>query len=205
MRVSTLILTEFSEVGGVRRGLVRLRGRPLLHYVLEAVPDEVDDIVVSVRDEEDAQAYREVVEEHFGRLVVSGNASMPARLFQLMSEGDVERVLVLPCDAPLLTLEFTSMMLDLTRRFGAAVLTDSEGVRNYLFSSYRSSDFVNSYLASGRREEMEEVVRGIRNAIYVNYRALRSLDPKLAFLLRVTSNDELRRAERMMGSRGAGR
>jgi hypothetical protein len=35
----------------------------------------------------------------------------------------------------------------------------------------------------------------------VNYRALRSLDPKLAFLLRVTSNEELRRAERMMGSR----
>ena len=48
---------------------------------------------------------------------------------------------------------------------------------------------------------MDEIVRGIRNAIYVNYRALRSLDPKLAFLLRVTSNDELRRAERMMGSR----
>ncbi len=201
MRVSTLILTEFSEIGGVRRGLVRLKGRPLLHYVLEAVPDEVDDIVVSVKDEEDARAYSEVVEEHFGRLFVSGNSSMSSSLFQLMSEGDIERVLVLPCDAPLLTLEFTSMMLDLTRRFGAAVLTDSEGVRNYLFSSYRSSDFVNSYLASSRKEDMEEVVRGIRNAIYVNYRALRSLDPKLAFLLRVTSNDELRRAERMMGSR----
>ncbi len=201
MRVSTLILTEFSEIGGVRRGLVRLRGRPLLHYVLEAVPDEVDDIVVSVRDEEEAKAYNEVVEEHFGRLVVSGDAEMPANLYQVVSEGDVERVLVLPCDAPLLTVEFTSMMLELTRRFGAAVLTDSEGVRNYLFSSYRSSDFVTSYLASKRKGDMDEVVRGIRNVIYVNYRALRSLDPKLAFLLRVTSNEDLRRAERMMGSR----
>jgi molybdopterin-guanine dinucleotide biosynthesis protein A len=201
LRVSALILTEFSEIGGVRRGLVKLRGRPMLHYVLEAVPDETDDIVVSVRDEEEARAYSEVVEEHFGRLVVSGGASMPANLYQLVSEGEVERVLVLPCDAPLLTLEFTSMMLDLTRRFGAAVLTDSEGVRNYLFSSYRSSDFINAYLASGRKDEMDDVVKGIRNVIYVNYRALRSLDPKLAFLLRVTSNEELRRAERMMGSR----
>jgi molybdopterin-guanine dinucleotide biosynthesis protein A len=201
LKVSALILTEFSEIGGVRRGLVKLRGRPLLHYVLEAVPDETDDIVVSVRDEEEARAYSEVVEEHFGRLVVSGGASMPANLYRLVSDGEVERVLVLPCDAPLLTLEFTSMMLDLTRRFGAAVLTDSEGVRNYLFSSYRSNDFVNAYFASGRKDEMEDVVRGIRNVIYVNYRALRSLDPRLAFLLRVTSNEELRRAERMMGSR----
>lgn len=201
LRVSTLILTEFGEIGGIRRGLVRLRGRPLLHYVIEAVPDEVDDIVVSVRDEEEARAYSELVEEHFGRLMLSGSTGMVSSLYQLMSEEGAERVLVLPCDAPLLTVEFTSMMLDLTRRFGAAVLTDSDGVRNYLFSSYRSREFVSAYNAAGRRDDMDSVMRGIRNAIYVNYRALRSLDPKLTFLLRVTSGEDLRRAERIMSGR----
>ncbi|MEM2042416.1 MAG: NTP transferase domain-containing protein [Nitrososphaerota archaeon] len=201
LQVSTLILTEFSEIGGVRRGLVKLRGRPLLHYVFEAVPDEVDDIVVSVRDEEEARAYGELVEEHFGRLVLSGNRGIASSLYQLMSEEGSERVLVLPCDAPLLTVEFTSMMLDLTRRFGAAVLTDSDGVRNYLFSSFRSNEFVKAYETVGKRDDMDSVMKGIRNAIYVNYRALRSLDPKLTFLLRVTSGEDLRRAERIMASR----
>ncbi|MEN3048252.1 MAG: NTP transferase domain-containing protein [Candidatus Caldarchaeales archaeon] len=198
---SALILTEFRQIGGSRRGLVRLQDKPLIQYVIESVPDEVEELVVSVASESEAEDYRELVEQYMGRFVISSNDPLPQVLHDVLSEGETDRLLVLPCDAPLLTVEFTSMLLDLTKRFNAAVPTSSEGDRNFLFSAYRVEEFVRAYGAARDRTSMNEVVGSMRNVIYINYRALRTLDPRLAFLLRVNSPEDLRRAELLMQRR----
>ncbi|MCS7094199.1 MAG: NTP transferase domain-containing protein [Thaumarchaeota archaeon] len=201
MHASALILTEFRQIGGSRRGLVRLHQKPLIQYVFESIPDEVEEVMVSVSDEAEAEDYRELVEQHLGRLVMSYNVALPKIIHGVLSEKRADRLLVLPCDAPLLTVEFTTFLLDLTRRFNAAVPTSSEGVRNYVFSAYRTVEFLRAYQASHDSDSMDVVIGEMRNVIYVNYRALRSMDPKLAFMLRVNSLEDLRRAELMIQRR----
>ncbi|MCS7118025.1 MAG: NTP transferase domain-containing protein [Thaumarchaeota archaeon] len=201
LHTSALILTEFRQIGGSRRGLLKLRSRPLIQYVFESIPDEVDELVVSVADESEAEEYREIVEQYLGSFVMSSNVALPKIVHGVLSEKRTDRVLVLPCDAPLLTVEFTTFLLDLTRGFNAAVPSSPEGDRNYFFSAYRAEEFLRAYEVTFNKDSMGDVVGGMRNVIYLNYRALRSLDPKLTFILRVNGPEDLRRAELLMQRR----
>jgi dTDP-glucose pyrophosphorylase len=62
MRYSTAVLANIGPGG--RRGLLQIRNRPMIEYVLDAVPDDTEDILIFTQAES-MDAYVEVA-ERFG-------------------------------------------------------------------------------------------------------------------------------------------
>lgn len=199
MTSTAIIFTDFKAIGNIPRGLYRLHNKPMIEYVLEAVPDEVDELVISVGDEQTRDAYSETAEKYIANIHL-GSGGIAPTLKSYMSISRSDTFLVLPCDAPLLTQEFTKFILETCRKFAAAIIRDAEGRPEYFFSGYRKIQFLE---ASSRTtiEEMDEIVRHIKNALYIYTGALKIFDEKMNLLYRVTSSSDARRAEQIITSR----
>jgi molybdopterin-guanine dinucleotide biosynthesis protein A len=202
MSPTALIFTNFPSIGGVHRGLYRVLDKPLIEYVLEAVPDEVDEIVIMVGSEEAREAYMATAEKYMARSVFSPYG-LADTLKMSMSESSSEQFLVLPCDSPLLTQEFTKFLLDACKRFSAAIIRNSDGRSDYSFSCFRKAEFLAAAESSGANS-MDQIVPKIRNVIYFYNRSLKFLDQKLLMLFRVTNVSDARRAEQFLKARGRG-
>ncbi len=196
-----LILTDFKEIAGRERGLFPINNRPLLEYVIESIPDEVEEIMISVRGEKEAEAYGPLAEKFLASIYQAGNAMISLQLANIMKElQSDDTYLVLPCDAPLLKTEYNSFLFDVCRKFSAAIPRTIDDKRYYLFSAYRSNEFLNAYDKTNSKE-MDDIVSKMRNVLFINVNALKIFDEKLNILLRVTSIEEARRAERILRSK----
>ncbi|MCS7146197.1 MAG: NTP transferase domain-containing protein [Nitrososphaerota archaeon] len=199
MASTAIIITGFKEIGGVRRGLYRLFDRPMIEYVLDALPDEVDELVLSVPDEAGRVDYSETAEKYVANIHLS-SSDIGGVLKSYMPLSKSDRFLVFPCDAPLLTREFTTFILETLRKFSAAIPRDADGRAEYLFSGYRKGPFLEACDASGS-EEIAHIVKHVKNALYIYIEALRVFDTKMNIFFRVTNSTDARRAERIISNR----
>ncbi|MEM1517905.1 MAG: NTP transferase domain-containing protein [Halobacteria archaeon] len=196
-----IIMTDFKEIAGKERGLYPINNRPVMEYVLESIPDEVEEIMISVRGEKEAEAYGFLADKFLARIYLAGNKMIGTQLASIMEESQAQDTyLVLPCDAPLLKIEYNSFLFDVCRKFSAAIPRTSDDKRYYLFSSYRSEEFLSAYYKASS-PEMDEIVSKMRNVLFINVNALKIFDDKLNLLLRVTSVEEAKRAERIIRSK----
>lgn len=100
-RFSCIILAggEGKRLGGVDKGLLEYRNKPLVEHVIDAVSPQVDDLVISAnRNTERYKSYTNKVisdesEQYLGPLA-GINAALP--------HCTHDRVLVVPCDTPFL-------------------------------------------------------------------------------------------------------
>lgn len=200
MRSCALIIATFRGIEGKERGLVRISDKPMVEYVLESLPDMIDDVVIIVRGEEAAGEYRELAESYQADLHVSRAEGVGQLIASEMESSGHESFLVLPCDAPLLKIEFTTFLLEMCKKFSATIPRMSAATCYYLFSSYRSSEFIEAFnRAEGK--ELPDAVAKMRNVMFVNLNALRIFDEKLYMFTRVSTMADARRAERIIKSR----
>ncbi|MEM0481397.1 MAG: NTP transferase domain-containing protein [Nitrososphaerota archaeon] len=199
MTSTAIVLTDFTEIGRVQRGLYRILDKPLIEYVLDSLPDEVDELVIWVGDEAGKEAYSETAEKYMARIHVS-KAGLGSALKSYMPLSESDRFLILPCDAPLVSQEFTTFILESCRKFSAAILRDAEGRAEYLFSAYRKTPFLEACSASGS-EEIGEITKHIKNVLYIYIGALKVFDQKMNILFRVANSSDAKRAERIIRGR----
>ncbi|GBC71138.1 Molybdenum cofactor guanylyltransferase [Candidatus Calditenuaceae archaeon HR02] len=196
MTATAIVLTDFSGIGGVQRGLYKILDKPMIEYVLDALPDEVDELVISVRDEAEKEAYSETAEKYMARIHVSG-AGLGGALKSYMPLSESDRFLILPCDAPLISQEFATFILESCRKFSATILRDAAGRADYLFSAYRKTPFLEACGATGS-EEIDEITRHMKNVLYIYIGALKIFDQKMNILFRVANSSDAKRAERII-------
>lgn len=109
-KVSCIILAggEGKRVGGVDKGLLEYRGKPLIEHVIEKLAPQVDDIVISAnRNIKRYQLYSQKVitdesEQYLGPL-----AGISAALTHCLHD----RVLVVACDTPFLPPDIINRFL----------------------------------------------------------------------------------------------
>lgn len=105
---------EGRRMGGVDKGLVELRGRPLVTWALDALRPQVGHLLINANRSLDS--YRE-----FGLPVVAdsgdGFQGPLAGMLAVLTAADTEFVLTVPCDAP-------RVPADLAARLGAALLQE---------------------------------------------------------------------------------
>ncbi len=199
MTSTAIVLTDFSGIVGVQRGLYRILDKPMIEYVLDALPDEVDELVISVRDEAGKEAYSETAEKYMAQIHVS-RAGLGGALKSYMTLSESDRFLILPCDAPLISQEFTTFILESCRKFSAAILRDAAGRADYLFSAYKKTPFLEACGAAGS-EEIGEITRHMKNVLYIYIGALKVFDQKMNILFRVANSSDAKRAERVIRGR----
>jgi molybdopterin-guanine dinucleotide biosynthesis protein A len=95
------------RMGGVNKGLQRLKGKPLVQWVIERFAPQVDELLINANqnlDQYGSLGYR-VVEDDIG-----GFAGPLAGLHRALTEARHERVATVPCDSPFLPHDLVSRL-----------------------------------------------------------------------------------------------
>lgn len=96
-----------SRMGGKDKGLVLLRGKPLVEYVLETLQAQCDQVVMSVNRNEERYA------QYGCRLVRDADNSFPGPLAGIAAALkiiDTRFMVVAPCDSPYLPSDYVSRL-----------------------------------------------------------------------------------------------
>ncbi len=90
---------EGKRVGGVDKGLLEYRNKPLIEHVINAISPQVDDLVISAnRNTERYKQYtKKVISDHSERCL-----GPLAGIDAALSHCAHDRVLIAPCDTPFL-------------------------------------------------------------------------------------------------------
>ncbi|MEM1945361.1 MAG: hypothetical protein QXX57_06460, partial [Nitrososphaerota archaeon] len=103
------------------------------------------------------------------------------------------RLLLLRCDTPLITRNLTTFLLEITRKFTAGIPRPQIDRPEYAPASYQVKPFLDT-MAVHPNSQMPEILRSVRNILYISAESLRVFDPKLRFLQRVNSSGDASRA-----------
>jgi molybdopterin-guanine dinucleotide biosynthesis protein A len=134
------------------KGLVNYQGRPLVSYAITALTPLVDDIIIN------ANRHFEQYQQ-FGLKVVADQTDRfdgpLAGILTAMIHSDTDILLIVPCDAPLMTSAHLQKLL-LTRadlETDVAVAFDGERLHPVFLAIHRRlQSSLQNYLASGERK-----------------------------------------------------
>jgi len=196
---SAVVFANMGKFRGVSKGLFPIAGKPMIEYVLDSIPDEVSDILIAVEGEEDISKYQDLADQYLARVVVSGSGIGDFRKEIEFAVNSIrgDRFLVLPCDAPLITMEFTKFLVDASQKFPAVLPRTPSRRVSYLTASYQKRPLEKIFKASPDLG-MDEVVRKLKGAIYLSSNSLKIFDEKLNMFFRVNCRADIDKAERFL-------
>ena len=196
---SAIVFANMGKFRGVSKGLFPIAGKPMIEYVLDSIPDEVSDILIAVEGEGDVSKYEDLADQYLARVVVSGSGLRDSRKQLEFAVNSVkgDRFLVLPCDAPLITMEFTKFLVEASQKFPAVLPRTPSRRISYLTASYQKKPLERVF-KSNPDLGMDEVVRKLKGAIYLSSNSLKIFDEKLNMFFRVNCKADVDRAERFL-------
>lgn len=139
-------------MGGEDKGLLLLKGRPLIQHVLERLTPQCDSVLININRNRDAYA-------EFGHPLIEdslpGGLGPLAGLLTALEHSQVDYVISVPCDTPQLPRDLVSRMLESLKRNNADVCTVDDGERLHpvillVKRSLRAN--LRQYLESGGRK-----------------------------------------------------
>jgi len=199
---SAIVFANVGRFRGVSKGLFPIAGKPMIEYVLDSIPDEVADILIAVEDEEDASRYQDLADRYLARVVVSGSGIRDSRRELEFAVNSVrgDRFLALPCDAPLITMEFTKFLVEASQKFPAVLPRMPSRRVSYLTASYQKRPLERVF-KSNPDLGMDEVVRKLKGVVYLSSSSLKIFDERLNMFFRVNCKADVDRAERFLRRR----
>lgn len=199
---SAVILANVRGFRGFERGLIPIAGRPMIEYVLDVIPDEVSDVFIAVDDEKKAEAYRDLAEEYWAEVVFSNSlsGSVRSQIEFAISTASTESVLLLPCDSPLVTKDFTTFLVEASRKFSAVLPRNQARETIYIMASYRRRPLLEAF-ARNPGEDMNSLVRKVQKVLYLSSNSLKIFDEKLLMFYRVSNPSDISRVENILRRR----
>lgn len=204
MRKSAIILAGgFSRRLGQDKGLVKLVGKPLLIHVLDKISGIVDEIVVVASSESQKRIFEDLVKQK-ARIAIDRDKAQSPLIGALTGFENAynEYSMLLPCDAPFVSSQTVSLLLDLCVNRSAAIPRWPNGFIEPLQAAYHTESAriaAEKALEYGRMDlrSMVALLRGVR---YVSTVVLQQIDPKLLTFFNVNTLSDLKKAESIMKS-----
>lgn len=130
VRVAAVVLAggQGSRMGGVDKGLVEYRGRPLIEWMLDAVRPQVDQVLISANRNLDVYAT-------YGHRVVSD--SLPgfqgplAGVLAALQAADARWLVVVPCDTPHLPADLVARLLEAAQQAEVPLAVAADSARTH--------------------------------------------------------------------------
>ena len=202
LKSSAIILAGgFSKRFGRDKGLVKLKGKPLVTYLLEKVANVVDEKVIVVGSKAQKDVFSPLL-DHVADVIVdkySGHGPLIGALtgFETVQS---EYSLLLPCDTPFLSSEIAVLLLDCCLERSAVIPRWPNGWIEPLQAAYHTKSAIvatEKALDEGKMDMLSMIshLRGIR---YVSTVVLQKLDQELLTFFNINTLADLRRAESML-------
>jgi molybdopterin-guanine dinucleotide biosynthesis protein A len=202
LKSSAIILSGgFSKRFGRDKGLVKLKGKPLVLYLLEKVAKVVDEKVVVVGSEAQRDVFSPLF-EHVTNVIVDkydGNGPLIGALtgFETVQ---TEYSLLLPCDTPFLSSEIATLLLNSCVGRSAVIPRWPNGWIEPLQAAYhtKSAIIATKKALEQRKMEVRSMISYLRGIRYISTVTLQKLDPELLTFFNINTFADLRKAESML-------
>jgi len=202
LRKSAIILAGgLSKRLGQDKGLVKLAGKPLLAHVLDKISNVVDEIVVVVSSESQKRVFEGLVKQK-AKVTVDIDKAQSPLVGALTGFESVhgQYSLLLSCDAPFISIEIASLLLDLCINRNAVIPRWPNGFIEPLQAAYHTKSAqvaAKKTLENGKMnfQSMIALLRGVR---YISTMVLKQIDPELLTFFNVNTPDDLKKAESIL-------
>jgi molybdopterin-guanine dinucleotide biosynthesis protein A len=200
-RSAIILAGGFSSRLGQDKGLLQLANKPLVNHVLDAVSSIVDEQIVVVSSNSQADNYRKMLDSSAKVVVDDGKLRGPlvgAKTGFKMASGDFS--LLLPCDVPFLSKDVLSLLFELCINRAAVIPRWPNGYIEPLHAVYQTRmalEVAESALRMGE-VNMRSMVDKLKGVRFVSTLVLQQLDPELRTFFNVNTLLDLKKAENIL-------
>jgi molybdopterin-guanine dinucleotide biosynthesis protein A len=197
-RSAIVLAGGYSSRFGEDKGLVKLAGKPLLSYVVDAVRGAVDEVVVVTSSTDRTQKYRLLVHGDV-RFAVDSRESEGPLIGALTGFGVAlgKYALVLPFDTPFVSKEVAALLFDLCVGRSAVIPRWPNGQIEPLHAVYEVNEAkatAEAALAGGRLD-MRGMIERLRRVRFVSTLVVMGIDPELQTFFNINTPSDLTKAE----------
>lgn len=202
MDKSAVILAGgFSSRFGQDKGLLLLANKPLVKHVLDATNGIVDETIIVVSSEGQAENFGKVVGSNVKIVVDVDDVQSPLiGALTGFERARGEYSFLLPCDTPLVSKIILLLLFELCTNKNAVIPSWPNGYIEPLQAVYRTKPALEATESafSERKLNMRSMVDRLRGVRYVSTLVLQQLDPKLRTFFNVNAPLDLKKAEFML-------
>jgi molybdopterin-guanine dinucleotide biosynthesis protein A len=184
-----------TRFGGGEKSLKPVNGQPMICHVREAIKPLVDEIIVSVRGEEQRNRV-------FPYLLDGNNAFVYDELSDIgplagmlpsLKAARGEYVVVVACDMPLVNTRAIELLFEKAKGHDAAVPIGDDGFLEPLHAVYRREPMIRAVEESIKKGErrIASPLNHLKDVVYVPVDQIRKVDPELKTFLNVNRAEDL--------------
>jgi len=204
LRKSAIILAGgLSKRFGQDKGLIKLAGKPLINHVLDKISGVVNETVIVVSSEAQKRIFENLLKKK-ARVIVDINKVGSPLVGALTSFENVqnEYSLLLPCDAPFVSSQITSLLLELCVNRSAAIPRWPNGFIEPLQAAYhtKSAQIASEKALENGKMNLQSMIAHLRGVRYISTMVLQQIDPQLLTFFNVNTLSDLRKAESIIRS-----
>jgi molybdopterin-guanine dinucleotide biosynthesis protein A len=203
-RYSAVILAGgFSSRLGQDKGLLQLAKNPLITHVVNATKGIVDETIVVVSSERQAENFAKVLDSDVNIVVDMDDVQTPLIGASTgFREAQGEYSLLLPCDTPLVSTKILLLLFELSMNRNAVIPRWPNGYIEPLQAVYRTKRALEAAKGalSERKLDIRSMVDRLGSVRYVSTLVLQQIDPKLRTFFNVNTSLDLKKAESTLKS-----
>ena len=192
---SALILAGGSgrRLGCKEKALIPIKGRTILEYNLDLFERLVDEVIISVRDDEQKcvlvqyTGERTIIADHYT------DVGPLAGILEGLKEAEGEYVFITACDMPFLNLEVIEMLFQRAIGHDAAIPVWENKMLEPLHAVYRTSPMVietEKALKNGDKIALAPVFN-MKDVVYVDMEDVRAIDPGLRTFININTQEDM--------------
>ncbi|MHC1567358.1 MAG: molybdenum cofactor guanylyltransferase [Candidatus Syntropharchaeia archaeon] len=181
-----------SRIDFTEKFLIEVEGKPLLSYVVEKVSHVVDEIIVSVRDEEQGG----IIEKMYDVSIAIDPVKDFGPLAGMMAGLEIcsfPCAIVLACDMPCVNKDVINLLFDLSEGFDAVVPRWENGFIEPLHAVYRRDIMlcaVRDAILRGKKR-LFYAISTLPEVRYVPMDRIREVDPSLRSFININKREDL--------------
>lgn len=195
MKRSSLLLAGGlgTRLNGREKALMMYQESTLLERSLEVLDDVSDEVIVSLRDEDQLQQFSEYLDD---RKIVTDtirNAGPLAGMLAGFERASGEYVFTVACDMPFLNGELIDVMFGMIGEHDALIPISEYGMKEPLHAIYRRDVMLKAIelsLADGNRSILAPV-SSLDNVLYLDSEAIRSIDKDLKSFVNINTPSDV--------------
>jgi molybdopterin-guanine dinucleotide biosynthesis protein A len=199
LQSSAIILAGgFSKRLGRDKGLVLLKGKPLVLHVIDRLSIVVDEVVVVVSSEIQRKNFFKVLEGKASIFIDKTESQSPlVGAMTGFESAQGEYSLLLPCDTPLVSAQIVQFLLKMCTNRSAAIPRWPGGYIEPLQAAYHTKltlAAAKTALAQGNMN-MRSMIDNLKSVRYISTLVLKEMEPKLLTFFNINTLQDLNKAE----------
>ena len=178
-----------TRMNGREKALMKYREMTLLERSLSVLDDVSDEVIVSLRDEEQVRDFSSYLHE---RKVVTDrirNAGPLAGMLAGFDKACGDYVFTVACDMPHLNRELIDMMFNMVGEHDAIIPISQYGTKEPLHAVYKRDimlEAIESALEEGNRSVLSPVL-ALSDVIYLDAEVIRTIDKDLKSFVNINT------------------